>query len=189
MTSSPSMILSGIVDKISRFTGRQYTTSRGYYLKFDNPEQIQIVYIALKELAPQLRKRDTNEDRNHSKRIDYEKHRVEHKAEFFSTDDTHKEILLESMIKTHSQALDSYIRYIKSLCIYVGYSKKQIENIAPLLRDGMVLVAERKISLDQDLFELNKAIDEMINNDTCNDYYLSENGVVCITNLPNEGWL
>jgi len=177
-------IIQPIVEKVEKITGKEYRTSRGNYLIFDNLNQLEIVNIAFKEFAPMLIGRDDNKDKNHNKRLMQEKQRVLKNAKFFAVNKEHESILTNSMIKTKSEALNIYIREIKNMAEYLSLRKKQIEDLIPFFRDTMLLIADEELNISKELFELH----QIINKDVFSSNY-TKKGTIEYCNIPNEGWL
>ena len=178
-------ILEPILSKVEKVTDKKYLTARGRPLIFRHLNQLQIIYIALAEYAPNLKNRDVNKDKNHNKRIKVEIDRVTPAAEFLASTPKQKDDLINSMIKTRTEALNYHIQNLKEMCSNLGYTKKQIESTIPFLRDAMVLIAENKIDLKQELFVLNTIIKKKL----FNKDFLDDDGTLIINSSNNDGWL
>lgn len=178
-------ILEPILSKVQKVTKKKYLTARKQPLFFRRLNQLQIIYIALEEYAPSLKNRDINKDKNHNKRIEAEIERVTPSAEFLASTPKQKEDLINSMIKTRAEALNYCISELKKMCLYLGYTKKQIESTMPFLRDAMILISENKIDLKQELFVLNT----IINKKLFNKNFLDDDGTLIINSSNNDGWL
>ena len=152
-------IIDPILSKVKKVNGKSYKTDKGKSLYFSSLNQLQVIYIALKEFAPQLKNCDANRDRNHNKRTDKELDRLKYDIEFYSIDCKDKESITISMLMTRNEILDKQIEEIKKICNYFNFSKKQIRNIMPFLRDTMILIAENRIEVEQELYELNMIIE------------------------------
>lgn len=180
-----NIIFEPILRKVKNATGKEYLTARGKPLFFRHLRQLQIIYIALEEFAPNLKNRDTNQDRNHSKRIKAEIDRVTPSAKFLASTPKQKDDLINSMIKTRAEALNYFINELKEMSSDLGYTKKQIEFTIPFLRDAMILISENKIDLKQELFKLNT----IINKKLFNKDFLDDDGTLVINSSNNDGWL
>ncbi len=170
-------ILKNILDKVENTkqindnVKKKYLRNNDNTLIFESIFQLEVIYIALVEFAPQLISRDSNFDKNHSYRLEYEKNKVSKSVKFF-LDDTHinkddvnislanETGLIQSMIQTQNQALNMHIIELKKYCKHYEYSTRQQEKTVTFLREAMMQIASRDIELDQELNELKNILEK-----------------------------